>query len=90
MKIALLQTDNSVWNDPQVNIVRAEKLMGQAGAADLYVLPEMWATGFATESEGIAEDEQLSASPLIALHSICGFQSTPPHGGRPPITLLLM
>ena len=54
MKIALLQTD-IVWNNPQANIVRAEKLMRQAVAADLYVLPEMWATGFATEPEGIAE-----------------------------------
>ena len=61
MKIALLQTD-IVWNNPQANIVRVEKLMRQAVAADLYVLPEMWATGFATEPEGIAEDEQLSAA----------------------------
>ena len=59
MKIALLQTD-IVWNNPQENIVHAERLMEQATGADLYVLPEMWATGFATEPEGIAEDEQHS------------------------------
>ena len=59
MKITLLQTD-IVWASPQENIERVEKLMQQSGVADLYVLPEMWATGFATEPEGIAEDEQAS------------------------------
>lgn len=59
MKITLLQTD-IVWNDPQANIMRAERLMQQSEPADLYVLPEMWATGFAVEPEGIAEDEQTS------------------------------
>ena len=61
MKITLLQTD-IVWASPQENIERVEKLMRQSEAADLYVLPEMWATGFATEPEGIAEDEQASTA----------------------------
>jgi len=59
MKIALLQTDIA-WSDPQANIRRAERLMAQAGPADLYVLPEMWATGFAVKPQGIAEEENLS------------------------------
>ena len=59
MKIVLLQLDIE-WSDPQANILRAERLMAQAGEADLYVLPEMWATGFATRPQGVAEDESSS------------------------------
>ena len=36
--------------------------MAKQPEADLYVLPEMWATGFATEPQGIAEEEASSAS----------------------------
>jgi len=61
MKIVLLQTDIQ-WAHPQVNIQRAEMLMKQKPAADLYVLPEMWATGFAVEPEGIAEEEHSSSA----------------------------
>ncbi|MBQ9187635.1 MAG: nitrilase family protein [Prevotella sp.] len=61
MKIALLQTD-IVWATPSANIRRAEDMMVQAPGADLYVLPEMWATGFATRPEGIAEEEATSAA----------------------------
>ena len=49
-----------VWGDPSRNIAQAELLIRQAGASDLYVLPEMWATGFATKPEGIVEDEERS------------------------------
>lgn len=59
MNIVLLQTD-IVWADPAANISHAERLIGSAPQADLYVLPEMWATGFATSPDGIAEDEQQS------------------------------
>lgn len=59
MKICILQTD-IIWASPQANIARAEALMEQYETADLYVLPEMWATGFATEPEGTAEDERKS------------------------------
>ena len=61
MNIVLLQTDIA-WASPAVNIQRASRLMAQAPGADLYVLPEMWATGFATEPTGIAEPESDSAS----------------------------
>lgn len=47
MKITLLQTDIK-WLDPQTNMGRAARLMDTAPNADLYVLPEMWATGFNT------------------------------------------
>lgn len=45
MKLTLLQTDIA-WNDAEANIATAERLMDLAPGADLYVLPEMWATGF--------------------------------------------
>ena len=56
MKVTILQL-NSAWGDPDENIKRAENLMTQAPDSDLYVLPEMWSTGFATEPLGIAEEE---------------------------------
>ena len=45
MKVALLQM-NVTRRDAAANIAAAERLMQRAGEADLYVLPEMWATGF--------------------------------------------
>ena len=56
MKIALLQTDIA-WAAAEENIRRVKAMMELTEAADLYVLPEMWATGFAVEAEGIAEVE---------------------------------
>ena len=61
MNIVLLQLDIQ-WNNPEANIAKAEALMRQMPGADLYVLPEMWATGFATSPEGIAEDETSALS----------------------------
>ena len=55
MKATILQL-NSVWGNPDENIKKVEYLMSQAPDSDLYVLPEMWSTGFATEPFGIAED----------------------------------
>ena len=56
MKVTVLQM-NSVWANPDENIKRAERLMSKTHDSDLYVLPEMWSTGFATEPIGIAEEE---------------------------------
>lgn len=61
MNIVLLQTD-IVWANPAANVERAERLMDEMPGADLYVLPEMWATGFATQPEGIAEEEECALS----------------------------
>ena len=58
MTITILQLDTQ-WAAPQANILRAEELMGGL-SADLFVLPEMWATGFAIEPQGLAENEQTS------------------------------
>ncbi|MBR1388560.1 MAG: nitrilase family protein [Prevotella sp.] len=61
MKVTILQTDIE-WGRPLENIRQAEQLISQAPASDLYVLPEMWATGFATDPHGIAEREAESVS----------------------------
>ena len=61
MKVTILQLDIA-WGDPEENIRRAEQLMSQQPDSDLYVLPEMWSTGFATEPTDIAEDESNSIS----------------------------
>ncbi|MBR1503222.1 MAG: nitrilase family protein [Prevotella sp.] len=56
MKISVIQLD-IVWNNPLQNVSKVEKIINSHPKSDLYVLPEMWATGFATEPFGIAEDE---------------------------------
>ena len=61
MKVTILQLDIA-WGQPEENIRRAEALMAQQPDSDLYVLPEMWSTGFATEPMNIAEDESASIS----------------------------
>ena len=61
MKVTLLQTD-IIWGNPQENIFQAKKMIGVNPDSDLYVLPEMWSTGFATDPHGIAEEEQSSQS----------------------------
>ncbi len=54
MKITILQRD-IVWATPGVNIQRADEAIDRNAGADLYVLPEMFSTGFCTEPKGIAE-----------------------------------
>ena len=56
LTVTLLQTDIQ-WGDCALNIEHAELLMDRQPGSDLYVLPEMWSTGFATEPHGIAHDE---------------------------------
>ena len=54
MKITLLQTDIK-WCSPAENIARAEELILDAEKSDIYILPEMFSTGFCMEPEKIAE-----------------------------------
>lgn len=56
MKINLIQTD-IVWGDPQANCEHLDKLLASAEPADLYVLPEMFSTGFATLPNATVEHE---------------------------------
>ena len=57
MKIGLVQT-NIAWCDIPTNIVRAEALIASSEAADLYILPEMWSTGFVIEAQDVAQTEE--------------------------------
>ncbi len=56
MKISILQLD-LVWENPQENLRKADAAIASAPGADLYVLPEMFPTGFCTVPDGVAEPE---------------------------------
>ena len=57
MKIALVQTDIK-WCEPQANIAQVEALIATSEVADLYILPEMWSTGFVIEAQDVAQTEE--------------------------------
>lgn len=54
MKTTILQLDIE-WAAPQANIERANRAIDENPGSDLYVLPEMFSTGFCTNPEGVAE-----------------------------------
>ena len=54
MKVTLVQMDIA-WCDVASNRQRAEQQMLASAGSDLYVLPEMWNTGFALKPQEIAE-----------------------------------
>lgn len=58
MRIALLQQD-IFWADVEANHLSAEqailRLQASSDSPDVYVLPEMWSTGYAPDPERIAE-----------------------------------
>lgn len=55
MRVIILQHDIK-WACPADNQQRLETMLLQQPKADLYILAEMFSTGFATEPEGIAEN----------------------------------
>jgi predicted amidohydrolase len=55
MRVTLLQR-NIIWSDPESNVIRADEAIDKNPGSDLYILPEMFSTGFCTQPEGIAED----------------------------------
>ena len=59
MRISILQTDIE-WSLPEQNARHAESMIAQSPKSVIYVLPEMWSTGFATQAEGIAETDDRS------------------------------
>ncbi|MBB3703123.1 nitrilase-related carbon-nitrogen hydrolase [Alloprevotella rava] len=76
MKIALIQL-NSIWQDIKTNIQQAENFIQQTEKADLYILPEMWATGFCTAD---AKDASLALHWMerIAKESLCAIAGSLP------------
>lgn len=61
MKVTILQTDIE-WLQPEHNQAEANRLISEASGSDLYVLPEMWNTGFITEHLDWAEDANKGSS----------------------------
>ena len=57
MKITILQR-NIEWANPTLNVQRADEAIDRNSGSDLYVLPEMFSTGFCTHPEGIAESSE--------------------------------
>jgi len=54
MKVTVLQR-NILWAEPSENVAGADEAIGRNPGSDLYILPEMFSTGFCTQPEGIAE-----------------------------------
>ena len=59
IKVSTLQTDIK-WADPIANQQAVESALLASAPADLYVLPEMWDTGFMASESLKAEEKQLS------------------------------
>ncbi len=62
MKLTIIQADIK-WADPQTNVSCADTAISENPGSDLYILPEMFSTGFCTKPEGIAESAD---SPTLA------------------------
>ncbi len=56
MKVTVIQQD-ILWGDPESNFHHLDTLLAAAPEADLYVLPEMFTTGFATLEGATVEKE---------------------------------
>ena len=54
MKVTLIQTDIA-WNNPIENLQRAEEALLRHPQTDLFLLPEMFTTGFCTRPSGVAD-----------------------------------
>jgi len=60
MKITILQND-IVWADPKANTAKIDAILAAQPKSDVYLLPEMFTTGFATQPENIAEPLETSS-----------------------------
>ena len=54
LQITLLQT-RIEWLDSDTNIASASRLMASSAGSDLYVLPEMWSTGFIVDEMSVSK-----------------------------------
>jgi predicted amidohydrolase len=59
VKVSIIQHD-IVWGNPAENRLRLKQQIEAQLGADLYVLTEMWSTGFAINPEGVAERDEAS------------------------------
>ena len=84
MKISLLQND-IVWGNPAANQEKISEILWGLDKSDLYVLPEMFSTGFAVNPEGIAEKDESSLTWMKNMAAelkgaICGSVATEVEG----------
>lgn len=59
MRVVLLQMD-IVWGDAVANMQHAEQMMENQKEVDMFVLPEMFTSGFCMEPERIADDQGIA------------------------------
>ena len=71
MKTVILQND-ILWADPTGNIRKADAAISSSPDADLYILPEMFSTGFCTSPEGIAESDGATLEWMKKKSAQCG------------------
>lgn len=72
MRITIVQTDIK-WDSPEENIISAEALLGGAPPSGLYVMPEMWATGFGAPFSHCRKPlEWMRRTAAIRQCAICG------------------
>ena len=70
LRVALLQLDTA-WMQAEANIAQAERLMTEVEAADLYILPEMWATGFTMSPNELTRRESDKAARWMQHTATC-------------------
>lgn len=56
MRITTLQQD-ILWGQPDTNVRHAQEVIDRLPDSDMFILPEMFSTGFVTKPEGIAETD---------------------------------
>lgn len=84
MKISLLQPDIE-WASPVANQEHLSELMWGLEPSDLYVLPEMFSTGFAVDAKEVAEKDGASLAWMKKMAqelkgAICGSVATEENG----------
>lgn len=85
MKVSLIQMDIQ-WGDIAANCHTASQLIDQYPGSQLYVLPEMFSTGFATQPEGLADDrlqslQWMQHKAAATQAAICGSVATKAEDG---------
>ena len=80
MTISLLQND-IVWGNPAANQEKISEILWGLDKSDLYVLPEMFSTGFAVDPHGIAEKDESSLNWMKSMAAelkgaLCGSVAT--------------
>lgn len=66
MRVSVIQ-QNIIWGKPEDNIKHLDQLLGNGGDAELYVLPEMFTTGFATQEGAAVESIDPQTGSTIGL-----------------------